>query len=178
MYSGGDELMRTDNVRQLELQIGENQPLLQRLSDEQMQNRLGPGKWSGKEILGHLSDSAAMNRQRIVRSQYEEPYEFPFYDQPKWTQIQAYDKYDWSDLVHLWAVEYQHLVHILANLPDDRASSKCPIKFSSSDWVTLDWLVGHICRHNDHHLHQIYWLAGESDLPDDRELYQPIEELP
>jgi hypothetical protein len=170
--------MKTENVQKLELQIRENRSRLQRLSDEQMQNALGPGEWSGKEILGHLSDSAAMNRQRIIRSQYEEPYEFPFYDQPKWTQIQAYNKYVWVDLVNLWVVEYQHLIHILENLPDERASSKCPIKFSSSDWVTLDWLVGHIYRHNDNHLHQIYWLVGESELPDDRELYQPIEELP
>lgn len=170
--------MQTENVEKLRSQIEENKSGLLRFTDEQMQQTLGPGEWSGKEILGHLSDSAAMNRQRIVRSQYEEPYDFPFYEQPKWTQIQAYNHYAWSDLVELWRVEYKHLIHILENLPDESASSKCPIKFSSSDWVTLDWLVGHIYRHNDHHLHQIYWLVGESDLPDERELYQPIEALP
>ena len=170
--------MKTDNVEKLKLQVNEYKSRLQQLSDKQMEKPLGPGEWSGKEILGHLSDSAAMNRQRIVRSQYEEPYEFPFYDQPKWTAIQAYHRYAWIDLVNLWVVEYQHLIHILEHLPDESALSKCPTKFSSSDWVTLDWLVGHIFRHNDNHLHQIFWLVGESDLPDDRALYQPIEELP
>jgi hypothetical protein len=170
--------MKTENVEKLKAQIRVEQSRLKRFSDAQMQKTPGLGEWSGKEILGHLSDSAAINRQRIVRSQYEEPYEFPFYDQPKWTQIQAYNKYVWMDLVKLWVIEYQHLIHILENLPDESASSKCPTKFSSSDWVSLDWLVGHIYRHNDNHLHQIVWLAGEGDLPDDRELYQPIKELP
>ena len=170
--------MNTENVEKLKSQIRDNRSRLQRLSDEQMQKTLGPGEWSGKEMLGHLTDSAAINRQRIVRSQYEELYEFPFFDQLKWTQIQAFNKYAWPDLVNLWTAEFQHLLHILEHLPDESALSKCPTKFSSSDWVTLDWLVGHIYRHNDHHLHQIYWLVGESDLPDDRDLYQPIRELP
>jgi hypothetical protein len=170
--------MRTENVRKLGSQIREHQSRLLHLSDEEMQKTLGPGRWSGKEILGHLSDSAAMNRQRIVRSQYEELYDFPFYDQAKWVRIQSYHNYVWADLVSRCISEYQHLIHILEHLPDESASDKCPIKFSSNDYVTLDWLVGHIYRHNDHHLHQILWLVGESDLPDDRDLYQPIEELP
>lgn len=170
--------MKIGNVEKLRLQVQENKPRLLRLSDEQMQKKLGTDKWTGKEILGHLSDSATMNRQRIVRSQYEEPYEFPFYDQAKWTHIQAYNHYRWVDLVRLWEVEYQHLLHILDHLPDECANDPCPTKFSSSDWVTLDWLIGHIFRHSDHHLQQMYWLVGESDLPDDRELYHPIEDLP
>jgi hypothetical protein len=170
--------MRTQNVENLKSQIRGHQSRLSHLSDEEMQKALGPGLWSGKEILGHLSDSAAINRQRIVRSQYEELYDFPFYDQAKWVQIQAYNEYAWGDLVSLFFSEYQHLIHILENLPDSCASDKCPTKFSSNEYVTLDWLVGHIYRHNDHHFHQIYWLVEKGELPDDRELYQPIEELP
>ncbi len=57
--------MKTENVRKLKSQIREHQSRLLHLSDEEMQKTLGSGLWSGKEILGHLSDSAAMNRQRI-----------------------------------------------------------------------------------------------------------------
>jgi len=170
--------MRTANVEKLESLITEHQSRLLHLSDEEMQKTLGPGLWSGKEILGHISDSAAMNRQRIVRSQYEELYDFPFYDQAQWVHIQAYDQYTWANLVARCIGEYQHLLHIFENLADASATDQCPIKFSSSDYVTLDWLVGHIYRHNEHHLQQIYWLVGRSDLPNDRDLYQPIEELP
>ena len=82
--------MRTENVRKLGSQIREHQSRLFQLSDKEMQKTLGSGLWSGKEILGHLIDSAVMNRQRIIRSQYEEMYDFPFYDQAQWVHIQAY----------------------------------------------------------------------------------------
>jgi uncharacterized damage-inducible protein DinB len=170
--------MKTENVENLRFQIAEMDEKLPRLTDGEMQKELGTGLWSGKEILGHLSDSAALNRQRIVRSQYEEPYEFPFYDQAQWVEIQAYAHYDWEKLVAQCIREYRHLLHVLDNLPDTAAADPCPITFSSSEFVTLDWLVGHIYRHNDHHLRQIFWLVGESNLPDDRDLYLPIEELP
>ena len=170
--------MKTENLEKLKSQIEEYKSKLLHLSDDEMQKTLGSELWSGKEILGHLSDSAAINRQRIVRSQYEELYEFPTYDQAKWVQTQAYNNYVWADLVSHWVSEYRHLIHILENIPHERIFDKCPVKFSSSDYVTLDWLVGHIYRHNDHHLSQIYWLVGESDLPDDQELWQPIEDLP
>ena len=170
--------MKTENLEKLKLQIAELKSMLLHLSDDEVEKTLGPELWSGKEILGHLSDSAAINRQRIVRSQHEELNEFPSYDGAKWVQVQAYNKYVWADLVSLCVSEYQHLIYILENIPDERAFDKCPVKFSSNDYVTLDWLVGHIYRHNDHHLAQIYWIVGKGDLPDDRELYQPIEDLP
>jgi hypothetical protein len=170
--------MNTENVGKLKSQIKEHQPRLLLLTDEDMQKTLGPGLWSGKEILGYLLDSATINRQRIVRSQYKELYDFPFYDQTQWVRIQAYSKYEWENLVLYCITEYQHLIHNLENLPDESASDKCPIKFSFDDYVTLDWLVGQIIRHNYHHLHKIYWLVGKSDLPDDRDLYQLLGEMP
>jgi len=170
--------MNTENVQMLRALITESPSKLMELSDEEMYKTLGPGLWSGKEILGHIYDSATMNRQRIVRSQYEELYEFPFYDQAQWVKIQSYNNYKWTDLVSRCISEYQHIIHTLEILPEESASNKCHITFSSSDYVTLDWLIGHIYRHTDFHLHQIYWLAGKSDLPDEQALNQPVEDLP
>jgi len=170
--------MNTEYVQKLKVLIAEHPSKLMELSDEDMLKTLGPGLWSGKEILGHIYDSGTMNRQRFIRSQYEELYEFPFYDQDRWVKIQSYNSYKWTELISRCTIEYQHLIHILENLPDASASNKCHIKFSSSDYVTLDWLIGHLYRHTDFHLQQIYWIAGKGDLPDDRILNQPIEDLP
>lgn len=169
--------MKSTHLEKLKLQVQEHAPRLRLFSDEQMQKVVKPGGWSGKEILGHLSDSAAMNRQRIVRSQYEVLSDFAEYDPAKWVAIQAYKHHRWENLVAQWTIEYQHLIHMLEHLPDKSLSDRCPVKFSSSEFVTLEWLVGHIYRHNDHHLHQIYFLVGEGDLPDERKLYEPIEAL-
>jgi hypothetical protein len=130
--------MQTANVLALEKQIREHEPKLLALPEEVAHRRLGDGLWSGLEILGHLSDSAAMNRQRIVRAHYEAPYDFPFYDQPQWVQIQAYEAYDWGELVSLCIGEYRHVLDVLEHLPDVSIDLRCPIKFGSSDYVSLD----------------------------------------
>ena len=51
-----------------------------------------PGKWSRKEILGHLLDSASNNHQRFVRAQYMKDVNFLSYDQNQWVNIQRYTK--------------------------------------------------------------------------------------
>ena len=48
--------MKTENLAKLKTQVEEMQAALLQLSDEEMQRLLGPGLWSGKEILGHLAD--------------------------------------------------------------------------------------------------------------------------
>ena len=170
--------MNTENVQKLKVLINEHPSKLMEIPDEEMLKTLGPGLWSGKEILGHIYDSATMNRQRFIRSQYEELYEFPPYEQAQWVKIQAYNNYKWTDLISCCMSEYHHLIHILENLPDTSATNKCHVTFGSSDYVTIDWLVGHVGRHTDFHLQQIYWIAGKGNLPDDRTLNQPVEELP
>jgi hypothetical protein len=44
---------------------------LEKLSEEKAASKSTPSKWSPKEELGHLLDSAANNHQRIVRAQSE-----------------------------------------------------------------------------------------------------------
>ena len=170
-------IVKTAHVTRLKSIIPQHESKLAQLTDEQMLKPVGPGLWSGKELLGHVSDSATINRQRIVRSQYEPPYDFPYYNQSRWVQIQAYNRYPWQELVALCMAEYRHLIHILENLPDKSAHDKVPVKFSSSDYVSLDWLVGHIGRHTDYHLGQCYWLAGQGEPPDERILTKPFEAL-
>jgi hypothetical protein len=44
---------------------------LSRIKDTDFVYKPAPDKWSKKEILGHLIDSAANNHQRFIRAQYE-----------------------------------------------------------------------------------------------------------
>jgi len=43
-------------------------PILRSNSDEHVRIPLVPEKWSKKQILGHLIDSAANNNQRFVKT--------------------------------------------------------------------------------------------------------------
>lgn len=170
--------MQTENVAKLKSLIQEAQRELVQISDQEMQQYMGPGKWCGKELLGHLTDSAAMNRQRIIRSQYEELYDFPGYMQATWVQVQGYASSEWTKLVTLFVAEYEHLLHMLEIMPQAKADDLCPVRFEDSNFVTLDWLVGHMNRHIEHHLQQIYWLVGKSELPEEKEMMEAIAALP
>lgn len=44
---------------------------LEEISESESERRPAPGKWSKKEILGHLVDSAANYHQRFVRTLFD-----------------------------------------------------------------------------------------------------------
>ncbi|HSV91472.1 MAG TPA: hypothetical protein VLH81_00290 [Desulfobacterales bacterium] len=78
--------------------------------------RSAPGKWSRKEVLGHVVDSALNNHQRFVRAQLAEALEFPGYAQVDWVRCQDYQSADWPGLVALWTGVNRHLRHHLAQI--------------------------------------------------------------
>ena len=64
--------------------------------------KLAEDKWSLKEIVGHLIDSASNNHQRFVRLQFDDLLDFPPYDGEKWVKIQKYHDMNWGRIVLLW----------------------------------------------------------------------------
>jgi hypothetical protein len=74
--------------------------------------RPAPGKWSPKEIVGHLIDSAANNHQRFVRAQEAPDQHFPGYAQDHWVAAQDHQGSDWKVLIDLWQAYNFHLAHI------------------------------------------------------------------
>ena len=75
---------------------------LSAVSPEDASKRPAPGKWSAKEIIGHLVDSAANNHQRFVRAQLQDDLVFAGYEQDAWVAAQRYGDAPWVELVVLW----------------------------------------------------------------------------
>ncbi len=75
---------------------------LRAITEPQSQQRSAPGRWTTKEVIGHLIDSAANNHQRFVRGQLADRSEFPGYEQEAWVRLQAYQDADWNALITLW----------------------------------------------------------------------------
>jgi len=82
-------------------------------SDEEAARRPAPDKWSRKEIIGHLIDSASNNHGRFVRAQMHDHLSFAGYDQDAWVRIQRYQDRPWADLVRLWQAYNHHIAHIM-----------------------------------------------------------------
>lgn len=116
--------------------------------------RPAPGKWSKKEIIGHLIDSAANNHQRFVRAQQQSGIGLPGYAQNFWVEQQSYQSEPWKTLVALWRTYNTHLVHVIAQVPKDHENNLCSV--GDSRPATLKWLAEDYVRHAQHHLEQIF----------------------
>lgn len=112
-----------------------------------------PAKWSKKEILGHLIDSASNNHQRFVRTQQASHLLFPPYSQDHWIRNQHYQTESWKNLVSFWESYNRHLLHIISNIPEDKLENHCVI--GTDPPKTLAFLIEDYVNHLEHHLEQI-----------------------
>jgi hypothetical protein len=144
--------MHQPSVRLIQV-IEETETRLSAISESESATRSGAGKWSRKEILGHLIDSASNNHQRFVRAQLDGALNFPGYQQDSWNRAQHYQSEPWSNLVQLWASYNRHLAHVIAAIPDEAGPQICVIGGGAP--VTLEFLVNSYVVHLEHHLQQI-----------------------
>src|SRR5688500_3357849 len=86
---------------ELEVIVEDYYPNLLSMQEEELALKESPEKWSKKEIVGHLIDSAHSNIRRFVVGQYdEEP--LIIYKQDAWVKINDYQEYKTADLIQLW----------------------------------------------------------------------------
>ena len=123
------------------------------IPDDIAARKPAPNRWSKKEILGHLIDSAANNHQRFVRAQGVPLLEFPEYAQEFWVATQAYAAEPWPDLVNLWLLLNRHLLHVVKAMPAAVWSHECII--GGRPAMTLEALIVDYLRHLDQHLAQL-----------------------
>ena len=133
----------------LETILNETPKKLLSYSEEQASVKASPVKWSKKEILGHLIDSAANNHQRFVRMQIENNLPLPQYQQNEWVNVQHYNSRNWIDVVKLWLTYNMHLLHIMKNVDESKLSNTG--EFLEYGEKTLQFLIDDYVDHMEHH---------------------------
>jgi DinB superfamily len=126
---------------------------LRSISAAEAGHKPSDSRWSKKEVIGHLIDSAANNHQRFVRALQVSELVSPAYDQEKWVSMQDYNSSSWPDLKDLWRLYNMHLVHVIRRIPDEKLQVKCTI--GDKEPVTLGSVIDSYLTHLKHHLDKI-----------------------
>ena len=115
------------------------------------ETKSSPDKWSKKEIIGHLIDSAQINLQRFVRCTFEENFKL-IYQQNEWVTEQRYQDADIKELLDLWILLNRQIVRVLISYPADRSQSVCDTGKNEISLHTVEWLAADYVEHMKHHL--------------------------
>jgi hypothetical protein len=128
-------------------------------SEEELRRNPEPNKWSKKELLGHLIDSATNNHLRFIKIQFmPEPLFVEGYAQNDWVRIQKYNEIDTQHLVNFWKIYNEHILFIIQNTPEEKLNLKITAEQPFEEAETLFLLMKDYVDHIDHHLNQIFGL--------------------
>ena len=150
-------------VQELRTAVNAATPRLLALGDRSAA-RPAPNKWSPREIIGHLVDSASNNHQRFVRGQLQEDLVFPGYAQEDWVRIGSYAEAPWEDLVTLWRTYNLQLARVMeATTEETRRRPRTTHSFAeigvakpAHEAACLEHIMVDYVRHLNHHLAQIF----------------------
>jgi hypothetical protein len=145
---------RADAVAELQRVLATVPPRLSAISEVNASAARIEGKWSPKQILGHLIDSAANNHHRFVRAQIEKTLDMPGYTQNEWVAAQSYQKRSWADLVTFWTAYNHHMLHLILTAPVENLNIECRVAGDESG--SLEFLMIDYVAHMEHHLKQIF----------------------
>lgn len=151
-------------VEGLKFIINDAYAQLVELGDSYINAKPNPNKWSKKEILGHLIDSAYNNHQRFVRAEDQGNFNFLGYDPDHWVKANQYQKRSWREVIDLWKSTNLHLAQCIEMVDQEFAAKLTTnhnfhlIGMNPIDEGTqssLSYLIWDYLFHLEHHLAQV-----------------------
>lgn len=133
-------------------------PKLKAITDAEASVKPRPEKWSNKEIIGHLIDSACNNQQKFVRTMQQTHLDFVGYNQDTWVALQQYNTANWSDLLETWVGYNRQIAHIISTVASSVLGHTISIEGVGP--FTLQFIMTDYAEHLKHHLKQVLPDAG------------------
>jgi hypothetical protein len=163
-YAEGADVTALDPVElseRLAAVLREAMPWLVTISEAEASVPEREGKWSGKQVIGHLIDSAVNNLGRIVRLQIEAGQNLPGYEQMAWVRLQHYAEREWAQVLALWFALNEHVAWTIGHVEKERLGNRGVV---AGEPLTLGFLIEDYIAHMEHHLQAMrVWLGIEGD---------------
>ena len=138
-----------DVLTALEQQSAESQKILASLDETRADYRYEEGKWSVKEVVGHMLDSERVFSYRALAFARGDAGPLPGFDQQVWADSSSYDRWSVPDLGEEYALLRRSNVVMFRNFSPDAWERR---GVASDNEVTVNALVWIIAGHELHHL--------------------------
>jgi uncharacterized damage-inducible protein DinB len=148
-YQGYIAEVRGENIaEQLAEQLREVERLFSPIDDKAALARYAPGKWSIKEVLGHLADVERIFAYRLLRISRGDPTPLPGFDENAYVPAGRFDARSLRSLMDEFRIVRQGTLALVQGLPPEcwgrrgEASGK-PISARALAYI----IVGHVTHH-------------------------------
>ncbi len=141
-------------ISRLEKHLDDVPARIKSFSANELLKKPAPGKWSKKEIMGHLVDSAIYNIIRFTQAQYQpSPYVVEGYAQDDLVAVNDYQNLPLEHILETWKCLNRHIIFILSNLSKEKREIAIVRR---GEPKTLGWLAEDYVNHMEHHLRQVF----------------------
>lgn len=126
------------------------------LSETELLQKPVPGKWSPKQIIGHLIDSAINNLKRFTEAQFkEQPFVIIAYQQNELMKVNHYQELPIAHLLGLFQSLNHQIIEVVKRIPADTLKNQVVPQYDQTGTKTLEWLICDYVAHMYHHLQTI-----------------------
>ena len=136
-------------VETLRDQIVETTTFLGSLPEAKGDHRYQPGKWSVKEVIGHMIDSERVFSYRALRFARRDETPLPGFEQDDYVPAGAFGRRTLRDLIEEFRAVREATVHLYRHL-DEEALSRSGI--ANENRMSVRALAWSIAGHERHHV--------------------------
>lgn len=131
-------------------QIGETLALLRPLDEKRALHRYATGKWSVKEVLGHLMDGERVFSYRALRFARKDETPLPGFDEKLWAPAGNFDRLPFSDLLDDFAALRASTVRMFRSFEPDALTRMGKANGDPISVRALAWIAaGHELHHRN-----------------------------
>jgi uncharacterized damage-inducible protein DinB len=137
-----------DIVAILAMQLEDTLALLRELSDAQSLHAYAAGKWSIRQVIGHVSDTERVFAYRALRIARADATPLPSFEENAWVAAGGFDERPLASLLAELAAVRRATLALLAGLPADAWTRTGTASGFSVSVRGLAWIVaGHELHH-------------------------------
>jgi uncharacterized damage-inducible protein DinB len=143
------ELVPDDDILALiESQSTDTQKLLASLDETKAAHRYEDGKWSVKEVLGHITDAERIFAYRALAIARGEQQPLPGFDEDDYVRNASFDTWKLGDLAEHYALVRRSTIVLFRNFPEEAWDRR---GIGNGDPITVRAIAWIIAGHERHH---------------------------